>query len=127
MGVVHQGEAAKKRERINIKIKGIWCGVFHVRCLLLCKYLVDEILKIRSEELEKLEKQAKDKKKKKPEYELIENEIKKKISEIEKNNQKVDKKIFKGNVEETILNSKLCIKHPLSKTIIFKNIICIFW
>ena len=68
------------------------------------KYLVDEILKIRSEELEKLEKQAKDKKKTKPESELIENEIKKKISEIEKSNQKVDKKIFKRNVEETILN-----------------------
>ena len=68
------------------------------------KYLVDEILKIRSEELEKLEKQAKDKKKTKLESELIENEIKKKISEIEKSNQKVDKKIFKRNVEETILN-----------------------
>ena len=34
----------------------------------------------------------------------MEKEIKKKISEIEKNNQKVDKKIFKGNVEETRLN-----------------------
>lgn len=68
------------------------------------KYLVDEILKIRVEELNKLEKQAKDKKKVKPESELIEIEIKKKISEIEKNNQKLDKKFLKGNVEEVILN-----------------------
>lgn len=63
-------------------------------------YLNDEILKIRKEEKTKLEQQVKEKKKTKPESFDIEIEIKNKINDLKKENQKFNKKFVKENEEE---------------------------
>ena len=63
-------------------------------------YLNDEILKIRKEEKTKLERQVKEKKKTKPESFDIEIEIKNKINDLKKENQKFNKKFVKENEEE---------------------------